>query len=187
LTDAVNVGQLTTAVAGVAGSAAAAQASANAAIAQNLVQDGQITAIQGVNATQNTAIAAIQTVNTNQDTQIAAIQTLNTTQTTQITALNALTATHTSQINDLFSLAGTNRKEARRGTATALALTAAPMPSNPGGVSYAFNVSNYRSEQALGLSLAIRTNGETPFAITAGGSFAGGKDIGARIGIAGEF
>ena len=61
------------------------------------------------------------------------------------------------------------------------------MPSTPGGISYAFNVANYRSEQAAGLSVSIRTNGEEPFAITGGVSFAGSKDIRARAGVAGEF
>ena len=61
------------------------------------------------------------------------------------------------------------------------------MPSTPGGISYAFNVANYRSEQAAGLSIAIRTNGEQSFAITGGVSVAGSKDSGARVGVAGEF
>ena len=94
---------------------------------------------------------------------------------------------HSAQINELFGLVGSTRRAAQKGTATALAMTTAPMPSEPGKTSYALNVSNFRGEQAIGLSLAHRTNGDNPFAITAGASFAGGKDIGARVGIAGEF
>jgi autotransporter adhesin len=167
--------------------AATAQTTADGAVAQNLVQDGQIAAIVTVNNTQNTQIAAIQAVNVTQDNRLTAVEALNLTQSNQISSLQTLTAAHTSQINDLFNITDKDRREARRGTAAAIAITTAPMPSEPGKTSYALNVANYRGEQAVGLSLAHRTSSDNPFAITAGASFAGGKDIGARVGIAGEF
>ena len=151
-------------------SAAAAQSTANAAVAQNNIQDTQIAAIQVLNTTQNARLTALETLSLG-----------------AIPALQALTNTHSAQISELFALTDRDRRQARRGTATALALTAAAMPSTPGGVGYALNVSNYRSEQAIGLSVAIRTNGDKPFAVTGGVSFAGSKDIGARVGVAGEF
>ena len=63
----------------------------------------------------------------------------------------------------------------------------APMPSNPGGISYAANGATFRGEYAVGGSLMYRLNTQTPMALSVGASFAGNKNNGARIGISGEF
>ena len=146
------------------------QTTANAAVAQNVVQDTQIAAIQVLNTTQNSRLTALEALSLG-----------------AIPALQTLTSQHSAQISELFALTDRDRRDARRGTSTALALTTAPMPSNVGGVSYALNAATYRGEQAIGLSFAYRTNTENPFAVTGGVSYAGGDSVGARVGIAGEF
>jgi autotransporter adhesin len=78
-----------------------------------------------------------------------------------------------------------NRREARRGIAAAVAL--APAPSGPGRTSYAANTAVYRGEVAVSASVAHRFNTDRPFALTAGISYSGGKDTAARVGVAGEF
>jgi len=150
--------------------AAAAQTTANAAVAQNAVQDTQIAAIQVINNTQNSRLTALESLSLG-----------------AIPALQALTATHSAQISELYALTDRDRRDARRGTSAAMALTTAPMPSNVGGVSYTLNAATYRGEQAIGLSVAYRANTDNPFAVTGGISYAGGKSVGARVGIAGEF
>jgi trimeric autotransporter adhesin len=98
----------------------------------------------------------------------------------RVSALEAITL-------NVGSLITSNRREAQRGTSLALAMTDAPLPSAPGRTSYAFNLATYRSEQAMSLSLSHRVRFAETLAITAGGSFAGGRDWGARVGVAGEF
>lgn len=151
-------------------SAAAAQTTANAAVAQNDVQDTQIAAIQVLNNTQNTRLTALETMS------IGAIP-----------ALQSLTSLHSAQISKLFELSDRDRRDARRGTSAAVALVAAPMPSNVGGVSYTLNAATFRGEQAIGMSVAYRANMEDAFAVVAGVSYAGGKSTAARVGVAGEF
>ena len=68
-----------------------------------------------------------------------------------------------------------------------MAMAQAPMPSNPGGVSYAVNGATFRGEHAVGASLMYRLNTQAPMAVSLGASFAGNKNNGARVGIAGEF
>ncbi len=87
----------------------------------------------------------------------------------------------------IFALTKRDRRDARCGSATALALTGAPMPSNVGGVRYTLNASTYRGEKGIGFSLTYRANTENPFAVTGGVSYAGGDSVGARVGVAGEF
>jgi autotransporter adhesin len=94
---------------------------------------------------------------------------------------------NTARIDDLYAITDSNRRQAQRGTAVALALTAAPMPSQAGKTSYTFNLATYRGAQAAGLSLAHRVDSDNPFAITVGASFAGKGDVAARVGVAGEF
>jgi trimeric autotransporter adhesin len=104
-----------------------------------------------------------------------------------IPALQSLTSLYSAQISKLFELSDRDRRDARRGTSAAVALVAAPMPSNVGGVSYTLNAATFRGEQAFGLSLAYRANTENAFAVVAGVSYAGGKSTAARVGLAGEF
>ena len=98
-----------------------------------------------------------------------------------------MVASQTSQINSLFSLTTANQTEARRGIAAAVAMADAPFPSAPGRTSYATNAAIYRGEPAFSLSLTHRLNTDTPFAISLGASYAGGKDTAFRVGVAGEF
>ena len=80
-----------------------------------------------------------------------------------------------------------DRRDMKQGVASAMAMAAAPMPSGPGRISYAVNGATFRGEYAVGASLNYRLNAEAPMAISVGASFAGNKNNGARIGIAGEF
>ena len=165
-TDAANVGQVQT----VATAAAAAQSTADAAVSRNVVQDTQI--------------AAVQTVNNLQDNRLMSLESMAG---TALPALQSLTATHSAQIGDLYAITDRDRREAQRGTATAVALVAATMPSEPGRTSYTFNLATFRGEQAAGASIAHRFNTDKPFAFTAGVSYAGSHNTAARIGVAGEF
>lgn len=171
--------------------AAAAQATATGAatdagiaLAQNAAQDGRITAAEDVNTAQGTQISAIQTVNATQDSRLTSLETMTL---SAIPALQALTATHSAQIDDLYSITDRDRREAQRGTAVAVALTAAPMPSEPGKTSYTFNLATFRGEQAVGASIAHRFDTSAPLAFTAGVSHAAGRNTAVRVGVAGEF
>jgi hypothetical protein len=61
------------------------------------------------------------------------------------------------------------------------------MPSRPGGISYAVNGATFRGEYAVGGSMMYRLPTSNPMAISAGLSFAGHKNNGVRVGVAGEF
>ena len=91
------------------------------------------------------------------------------------------------QVNTLFDLASYDRREAQRGVAAAVALSDAPMPSAAGRTSYTANGALFRGEFAVSASLAHRIGDDNPFAVTAGVSYAGGKNTAARVGVAGEF
>jgi len=67
------------------------------------------------------------------------------------------------------------------------AMADAPMPSQPGGISYAFNGATFRGEYAVGGSVNFRLNTATPLAVGVGFSYAGNKNNGARVGVSGEF
>jgi hypothetical protein len=161
-TDAVNVGQL------------------------NAVT-GNVTALQTTVATQSTQISALQTTTATQTTQISALQTTTATHTTQISALQAAETSLANDIGTLFDLRSRDRRDMKQGVATAIAIANAPMPSAPGKVSYAVNGARFRGEYAVGGSLMYRLPGDTPFAVNAGFSYAGNKNNGVRLGVAGEF
>ncbi|MGI9375636.1 MAG: YadA-like family protein [Tsuneonella suprasediminis] len=151
-------------------------------------------ALQGNIDTNTAGIAANATAISGNTAGIAANTTAIATNTTDIAASMAAVASNiagisanTARIDDLYAITDHDRRQAQRGTAVALALTAAPMPSQTGRTSYTFNLATYRGAQAAGLSLAHRVDSDNPFAITAGASFAGKGDIAARIGVAGEF
>lgn len=111
---------------------------------------------------------------------IAALQAASGAQALQIEALQQGQA-------QLFDLVNLNRREARRGIAAAVALSAAPFPSAPGRTSYTANTAIYRGEVAFSASVAHRLDVGSPFAVTAGVSHSGGRDTAARVGVAGEF
>ena len=87
----------------------------------------------------------------------------------------------------LFDLRSRDRRDMKQGVASAMAMAQAPMPSNPGGISYAVNGAMFRAEFATGGSLMYRLNTENAMAVSVGVSFAGNKNNGARVGFAGEF
>ena len=91
------------------------------------------------------------------------------------------------RVNVLFAITDADRRDARRGTAAAMAIGQAPMPSTPGKTSYLFNVATFPGQTATGASFAHRFGSALPFAVTFGISYAGGKNTGAKVGIAGEF
>ena len=68
-----------------------------------------------------------------------------------------------------------------------IAMTPAAMPSAPGKVAYTVNVANFRDEQAVAASLAMRLRGPNPLAVTAGIAYGGGANTAVRVGVAGEF
>jgi hypothetical protein len=80
-----------------------------------------------------------------------------------------------------------NRTEARQGIAAAIAMTTAPMPSDPGRTSWAGNVGYFKGATAFGGSLAHRLDFDEPVAFTAGYAYGGGDSHGFRLGLAGEF
>jgi len=90
-------------------------------------------------------------------------------------------------LGTLFDLRNRDRNDAQQGIAAAMALTQAPMPSSPGGVAYAANGATFRGEYAFGASLTYRLPIDAVMALTVGAAFAGSKNNGARVGIAGEF
>ena len=87
----------------------------------------------------------------------------------------------------LFDLRSSDRRDLKQGVASAMAMAQAPMPSTPGGISYAVNGATFRGEYAVGGSMMYRLNTENAMAVGIGVSFAGNKNNGARVGIAGEF
>lgn len=165
-TDAVNVGQLNAATAGITTS---------------------VTALQTTVATQATQITAIQTVNTTQSSQIAAVEAMNTTQSNQINALQATQDLVSNRVDTLFDLRSVDRRDMKQGVASAMAMASAPIPSEPGRVAYAVNGATFRGEYAIGGSISYRLPGSRPLSVNAGFSFAGNKNNGARVGLAGEF
>jgi autotransporter adhesin len=97
-----------------------------------------------------------------------------------ITAINSQLTSVNQRVSDLT-------RESRRGIATAMALTTAPMPSAVGRTSWAANAATFLGEGAFGMSLAHRLNVPVSMALTAGYSYGGGNAHGARIGLQGEF
>jgi len=98
----------------------------------------------------------------------------------EITALNGRVDALDFQLEDLDS-------DIRRGVAAAMAQADAPIPSAPGKTSYMGKGSTFRGEFAFSLGLAHRLDTDSPFALTASLSHAGGKNTGATVGFTGEF
>ncbi|MGL5838522.1 MAG: hypothetical protein ACRCY3_08490, partial [Sphingorhabdus sp.] len=161
-TDAVNVAQL-----------GAVDARASQALAENQTQTVQIAALQTTSIGYGTRLSAAEAVNTAQGTALASLQSMD--------------IQHSAQINQLFGIVGQGVRESRRGSAAAIAMSDAPIPSAPGRTSYILNAATFRGEQAVGASFAHRLDIEEPFAVTFGISHAGGKNTALRAGIAGEF
>jgi autotransporter adhesin len=97
---------------------------------------------------------------------------------TQFTALDA-------RVGTLFDLREHDRKDFRQGIAAVAAMAAPHFPSEAGRTSYASNVALFRGEVGFSAGIAHRFDGD--FALTAGATFAGGKNTAVRAGVAGEF
>jgi autotransporter adhesin len=138
-----------------------------------------------LNATSTDAVNGSQLFATNQvvaghTSQIATLS-------SQVAAINTNLAGLQSDIDTLFDLRREDRRDMKQGIAGAIAMADAPMPSQPGGISYAFNGATFRGEYAVGGSLNFRLNTATPMAVGVGFSYAGNKNNGARVGVSGEF
>ncbi len=131
-----------------------------------------------LNATSNDAVNGSQLFATN---QVVA------THTAQLAAITTGIAGIQADIGTLFDLRETDRRDMKQGIAGAVAMANAPMPSNPGGVSYAVNGATFRGEYAVGGSINYRLNTEKPMALGVGVSYAGNKNNSVRVGVAGEF
>lgn len=132
-------------------------------------------------------VTALETVTATHTTQIAAIETVNATQTSQISALQAAQDSVAEGVDALFDLRRSDRRDMKQGIAAAIAIAPAPMPSGPGKISYAVNGAAFRGEYAVGGSLQYRLNTSSPMAVNVGFSYAGNKNNGLRVGVAGEF
>jgi len=97
-----------------------------------------------------------------------------------IAAINGQIAGINNRLDDLS-------KESRRGIATAIAMSTAPLPSAIGRTSWTANYGNFRGESAFGGSFAHRLNTPMPLAVTGGYSYGGGNAHGLRMGLQGEW
>jgi autotransporter adhesin len=118
---------------------------------------------------------------------VAALQTASTSHAARLAALEGAGAALDGRLDELFDLRQVDRRDARRGTAAAIAIGQAAMPSAPGRTAFVLNAANFRGEQAVGGSILHRLGGDVPLAIGAGFAFAGGNNNAVRVGMAGEF
>jgi hypothetical protein len=179
-TDAVKVAQLNAATSGVTTRVETLEAVA-------VFHDLEITAVQEVNAAQDTRLTAVEGVNATQASQITAIQALDTAQSGQISALQAAQDLVSDRVDSLFDLRSMDRRDMKQGIAAAMSMAPAPMPSEPGKVAYAVTGAAFRGEYAVGGSMTYRLPTRSPTALNVGFSYAGNKNNGVRVGIAGEF
>ena len=143
-----------------------------------------------VTATSTEAINGSQlfATNTTVATHATQIATLNAnvgTLQTQVAGITTNIAGLQADVGTLFDLQRRDRREARRGTAAAVAMSEAPMPSHDGAISYSLHGAAYRGEYAVGGSLKYRISQSA--ALDFGVSHAGHNDSAVRAGISGEF
>ena len=132
--------------------------------------------------TRSAADVALQTnINAEANTRAAADTLLS----NQIASINTNFSGLQGQIDTLFDLRSRDRKDMKQGVAAAMAMGDAPMPSHEGGVSYLLTGATFRGEFAGSASLMYRLNARSPMALQVGAAFAGNKNAGARIGLAG--
>ena len=141
---------------------------------------GDIGAVVDDVAANSTAIAANSAAIATHTTAIASLQ-------SGMSAIEAAQDLTNGRIDSLFDLRHHDRRDMKEGVAAAMSMSNAPMPSEPGRVSYAVNGAMFRGEYAVGGSLQYRLNTQAPMAVNAGFSFAGNKNNGVRVGVAGEF
>lgn len=105
----------------------------------------------------------------------------------RIAALETIVGLQGADIAELDRKMERDRVSARQGIAAAVAIGNAPMPSEPGRLSYDINVATFRGEQAAGGSSKYRLNLPDPTAISFGFSSSGRGNQAARVGLSGEF
>jgi hypothetical protein len=103
----------------------------------------------------------------------------------QFSALGDRVGTLEGHVDELFDLTAFHTKNTRQGIAAVTALAQPHFPSGAGRTSYASNVGYFRGEVGFSAGLMHRFEGD--FAVSAGISYAGGKNTAARLGVAGEF
>jgi trimeric autotransporter adhesin len=130
----------------------------------------------GVNATDAVNMGQLGATNA----QVASLQ-------SAIASMNTGFAGVQAGVNTLFDLRKVDRRDMKSGVAAAMAMAPAPIPSAPGKVAYSVNGASFRGEQAVAGSVSYRLNTRAPVAIGLGFSYAGNKNNGVRVGVAGEF
>jgi trimeric autotransporter adhesin len=174
-TDAVNVGQLNAAVTGVGAAAAAAQTTANTALANAATAQASANMALAQNVVQDTRLTAVEAINTTQDNRLTAAELLNTAQSNQISALEAATQSLGSQI-------ALNQEQANGGIATAMAL-GGMMVVPDSSVTVNFNLATYRGEQGFAGGIVARLGPRVYINAGVAGSTVRGS-TGGRVGIA---
>jgi autotransporter adhesin len=108
-------------------------------------------------------VAATDAVNVSQLTitnnAVAAIQAVNTTQNSQIAGLQAADTLAQSELDDLGFDLRRDRKDARAGTASALAAAALPQAMGEGRTMIAGGIGTYRGRGALAIGASHRVSG----------------------------
>ena len=90
-------------------------------------------------------------------------------------------------VTDLRRLINEVQSESRQGSAAAMAMAQAPMPSAPGRTTWAANMAIYKGEWASGFAMAHRLPTSVPVSVHAALSLTASGVPGARAGFAGEF
>ena len=105
------------------GVAQAAQASADQALMQNVMQDGRLDAVEAVNTAQNGRLTAVEAVNTAQNGRLDAVEAVNAAQTERLDGIDATNAVQDGQIATAQATANTAvQRGAALGQSTAAAL-----------------------------------------------------------------
>ena len=105
----------------------------------------------------------------------------------QLNAATARITTLEDGIGTLFDLRAKDRNDSQQGIAAGDGLDPGADALLAGRISYAANGATFRGEYAFGASLTYRLPTDAVMAVSVGAAFAGNKNNGARIGIAGEF
>lgn len=90
-------------------------------------------------------------------------------------------------ISTLKTTVDRNRKDANKGIAAAMAMTAAPTPSQPGKTAWATNVATYAGEFATSFAVAHMLDVEYPVVLNGSLGYSPGGSVGVQVGVNGEF
>lgn len=117
---------------------------------------------------------------------VAAVQAVNTTQSGQITALQAADTAFQSQLNDLDFDLSRDRRNARAGTAAALAAAALPQAMGEGRTMISGGVGTYRGRGAFAIGASHRLSGGNAV-FKVGVTYDSEESVGANGGVGFEF